>query len=160
MNMDMNELSLQDKHAPTCSCFGCGPKNDRGLQIKSFVKDDEVVATFHPEKHHEAFDNCICGGIISTLLDCHSYWCAAHRMMQVSGASRAPSTVTTGFSIKFLRPAPSNGPVLLRARALTVEAERATVESTLEAGGKICATFRGEFVTVRPGHPAYQADWR
>jgi hypothetical protein len=33
--------------------------------------------------------------------------------------------------------------------------DRATVTSTLEANGKVCATGRGLFVAVKPGHPAY-----
>ena len=33
--------------------------------------------------------------------------------------------------------------------------DRAVVEATLEAGGKVCATSRGVFVAVKPGHPAY-----
>ena len=33
--------------------------------------------------------------------------------------------------------------------------DRATVEGTLNAGGKVCATCRGLFVAVKEGHPAY-----
>ncbi len=153
---ESNELSLQDRHFSRGVCFGCGPTNDRGLRIKSHVRGDEVVATFQPEKHHEAFPGCICGGIISSALDCHSYWAATHSIMQRNGTPVAPCAVTTEFQVKFLRPAPSHGPVLLRARTVECEERRAVVESTLEAGGKVCATFRGVFVTVGPGHPAYR----
>ncbi|MEO7168317.1 MAG: PaaI family thioesterase, partial [Chthoniobacterales bacterium] len=34
-------------------------------------------------------------------------------------------------------------------------ADRATIEGTLTAGGKACATCRGTFVAVREGHPAF-----
>src|SRR5262249_42116676 len=33
--------------------------------------------------------------------------------------------------------------------------DRATIEGSLSAGGKICATCRGVFVAVKEGHPAY-----
>ena len=32
---------------------------------------------------------------------------------------------------------------------------RATIEATLSANGKVCAKCRGTFVAVKPGHPAY-----
>jgi acyl-coenzyme A thioesterase PaaI-like protein len=48
-----------------------------------------------------------------------------------------------------------NAPVVLRARVVESQGDRALVEGTLEAGGKITATCRGTFVAVKPGHPAY-----
>ena len=154
----MNRLSLQDQHFARGHCFGCGPTNERGLRLKSYVDGDEVVATFQPEKHHEAFDNCVCGGIVSSLLDCHSYWAATHALLRQSGTGTAPSLVTTELNVKFLRPAPSTEPLELRARVVSADAGRAEVESTLAAGGKICATCRGSFVAVKPGHPAYREE--
>ena len=46
-------------------------------------------------------------------------------------------------------------PLRLRARVVESGPDRATVEATLEAGAKVCATCRGVFVAVEPGHPAY-----
>ncbi len=66
----MNEKSLQLTYAPDSICFGCGPTNDRGLRINSFVDGDYVVAEWSALKHHEAFPGVLNGGIIGTLLDC------------------------------------------------------------------------------------------
>ena len=95
------------------------------------------------------------GGIIGTLLDCHSNWAAAHHLMRAAGADAPPCTVTADFAVKLLRPTPSQAPVHLTARVVDSKADRATVEATLESGGKVCATCRGTFVAVKPGHPAY-----
>ena len=46
-------------------------------------------------------------------------------------------------------------PLHLKARVIDSTEDRATVEATLEANGKITATCRGTFVAVREGHPAY-----
>ena len=92
---------------------------------------------------------------MGTLLDCHSNWTAAWHLMHASGADKAPVTVTADYAVKLLRPAPTAGPVRLRARVVEAGADRAVVESSLEAGGKVCATCRGTFVAVKPGHPAY-----
>ena len=95
------------------------------------------------------------GGIIGTLLDCHSNWAAAAHLMRAAGADAPPCTVTADFAVKLLRPTPSQAPVHLAARVVESKADRATVEATLESGGKVCATCRGTFVAVKPGHPAH-----
>ncbi len=150
--------SLQDAYAPKSICFGCGPVNPNGLQIKSFVKGAEVVAEWEPQEFHHAFENVLNGGIIATLLDCHSNWTAAEYLMRVRGAPEPPPTVTADFCIRFRRPTPMGG-VALRGRVVEQSGDRATVETELVIRGEVTATFRGTFVAVKEGHPAY-ARWR
>jgi uncharacterized protein (TIGR00369 family) len=146
---------LQERFAPHSTCFGCGPSNPKGLRVRSVPEGDEVVAEWKPEPHHEAFPGMLNGGIIGSLLDCHSNWTAAWTLMKAAGADHPPCTVTADYAVKLLRPTPSGGPVQLRAKAVEVSGDRAVIEATLSAGGKTCATCRGTFVAVRPGHPAY-----
>jgi len=148
--------SLQDTYAPGNRCFGCGPANDKGLRIKSRLEGDKVVAEWHPESHHQAFEGILNGGIVGTLLDCHSNWTAAIHFMQARGADAPPCTVTADFHVTLKRPTPMAGPVKLSARVTESAADRAVVEASLEAGGKTTATCRGNFVAVKEGHPAYR----
>jgi hypothetical protein len=76
-------------------------------------------------------------------------------MITRDGLDHAPAMVTSEFHVYLKRPTPSRGTVLVRARVVESSADRATVEATLEAGGRITATSRGVFVAVRGGHPAY-----
>jgi acyl-coenzyme A thioesterase PaaI-like protein len=145
---------LQDRFAPNNRCFGCGPANEKGLRIKSRVEGDELVADFTPEAHHEAFTGVLNGGIIGALLDCHSNWAAAYHLMKQSSADAPPCTVTADFHVKLRRPTPLS-PVRLRAHVVESGADRAVVEATLEADGKVTATCRGTFVAVKEGHPAF-----
>jgi acyl-coenzyme A thioesterase PaaI-like protein len=147
--------SLQETFAPKNRCFGCGPSNDKGLRIRSFPEGDEVVAEWRPEPHHQAFEGILNGGICGTLLDCHSNWTAAHHLMKKRGAASPPCTVTADFHVVLKRPTPMDAPLHLRARVVESSDDRATVEATLEANGKVTATCRGTFVAVEQGHPAY-----
>ena len=151
----MNEKSLQETYAPQNACFGCGPANEKGLKIRSFVQGDEVVAEWTPQPHHEAFAGVLNGGIIGALLDCHSNWAATWHLMNKAGESHPPCTVTAEFSVKLLRPTPTNGSVHLSAVIAESTDDRAVVDAKLTANGKVCATCRGVFVAVKPGHPAY-----
>ncbi len=147
--------SLQEQFAPGLTCFGCGPSNPHGLQVRSFAAGDEVVADWQPGPFHEAFPGVLNGGIIGTLLDCHCNWAAAHHLMTRDGLAHPPCTVTADYAITLRRPTPSGGRVHLRARVVEAVGDRAVVEGTLEAAGKVCATCRGTFVAVKAGHPAY-----
>ncbi len=149
--------SLQETYAPESVCFGCGPKNDRGLRIRSFPEEgtDACVCRWTPEAHHIAFPGVLNGGICGALLDCHSNWTAAWHLMKASGASGPPSCVTLEFSVRLSRPTPIEE-LLVTARIATASADRATVDATIEANGKLTATCRGIFVAVKPGHPAYR----
>jgi acyl-coenzyme A thioesterase PaaI-like protein len=147
--------SLQDTYAPNNMCFGCGPANLRGLRIKSLVEGDELVARWRPEEHHQAFGGVLNGGICGALLDCHSNWAAAHRLMNAKSLDHPPCTVTADFHVHLKRPTPMDADLVLRARVVESEGDRAVVEATLEANGKITATCRGTFVAVGEGHPAY-----
>ena len=151
----MTGPSLQERYAPANACFGCGPANPLGLHVRSFPEGDEVVAEWTAAAHHEAFPGVLNGGIIGTLLDCHSNWAAAYHLMGKTGDDHLPCTVTAEYHIKLTRPTPTVGPVTLRARVVESGADRATVEARLEAGGKTTATCRGVFVAVKEGHPAY-----
>ena len=152
----MADLSLQERFAPDGRCFGCGPTNENGLRIRSFeAEDGTVVAEWRPRPEHEAFDGFVNGGILGTLIDCHSNWTAIAALIARDGAGAAPSTVTADFSVRFRRPTPSDRPLRIVGRAIEVAYDRVTVESTIEVDGVTTAMGRATFASVKPDHPAF-----
>ena len=151
----MSEKSIQETYAPNLACFGCGPANEKGLRVRSFPNGEEVIAEWQPQAFHESFSGMLSGGIIGTLLDCHCNWTTAWHLMNKSGLEHPPCTVTAEYEIKLLRPTPTDRPVKLIARVVESLADRAITEGELIAHEKVCATCRGTFVAVKPGHPAY-----
>jgi acyl-coenzyme A thioesterase PaaI-like protein len=151
----MSELSLQETYAPHNKCFGCGPSNELGLRLRSFVRGNELVARWTPRPHHEAFDGILNGGIIGSLLDCHCNWTAAWHLMRTAEADHPPCTVTAEYSIQMKHPTPSRGELDLRAWVVETSERKAVVAGELSHQGTVTATCRGTFVAVKPGHPAY-----
>ncbi len=147
---------VQELYAPDNACFGCGPANPQGLRIRSFLEGDRLVAEWKAGPHHEAVPGIVSGGIIGTLLDCHGTWAAALHLMQKRGDPVPPHTVTAEYAVKLLWPTPASEPIHLEARVVESSENSATVVATLTAGGKVCASCRGVYVTVKPGHPAYR----
>ncbi len=147
--------SLQETYAPDNRCFGCGPANEKGLRIRSFEVGAELVCDWKPEPHHVAFEGILNGGICGALLDCHSNWAATIYLMKQQGENTPPCTVTADFHVVLKRPTPIDATLQIRAHVVEASGDRATVEATLEANGKITATCRGTFVAVKEGHPAF-----
>lgn len=152
------DRSLQETFAPEGRCFGCGPTNAHGLRIRSLPSADAagapVTCDFVPERHHEAFENVLNGGIIGTVLDCHMNWTAIFHFMKTRGLDQAPPCVTAEFRVVLKRPTPL-GPVHVDAHVVSTEGDRAIVEATMTAAGKVTALGYGTFVAVKPDHPAY-----
>jgi acyl-coenzyme A thioesterase PaaI-like protein len=109
--------SLQDRYFPDMPCFGCGPANERGLRLKSYPRDDgTAVALFTPWPEHDNGMGFLNGGIIATILDCHSAAVVTHEAYSrdwppLPGA--ALPYVTAGLEVSYLRPAPLHETVTL-----------------------------------------------
>jgi len=150
--------SLQERYAAAHRCFGCGPANAQGLRLRSFPRGDgpdaEVVAVWTPEPHHQAFEGVLSGGIVGTLLDCHSNWTAAWHLMRRDGLSAPPVTVTGEYHVRLLRPTPTAGALHLSARAVESRGGRVKIEARLLYEDQVTATCTGQFFAVKPDHPA------
>ena len=143
--------AIQDA-VPHNNCWGCGPRNESGLQIKSYVEGDETVCDWQPGPPYFAGpEDVLNGGIIATLLDCHSVCTAIADVYRSEGREigSPPDVwcVTASMDIKYLRPTSLFAPVRL-VGTITRRGDRSRgVECTLYSGGEPCA--RAEVVAVR-----------
>ena len=148
----MQEKAFQDFYPDDHShCYGCGRLNAPGLQIKSYWDGDETVAHFTPRPHHTAMPGYVYGGLIASLIDCHSTGSAAAAGYRREGRAMdsLPSLryVTASLKVDYLRPTPIGIPLELCGRIKEIKGRKVVVESTLSANGKVCA--RGEVVAVK-----------
>ncbi|HUP26994.1 MAG TPA: PaaI family thioesterase [Chloroflexia bacterium] len=134
------EDALQDAW-PDATCYGCGPANDKGLRIKSYWSEDgsEVVCVFQPRAEYNAgFPNVMYGGLVASLIDCHSIWTAiAHTYRDEGrphGSLPAISYVTGSLTVRYLKPTSLDMPVTLRARVTELHPKKSLVECALFSG--------------------------
>ena len=149
------KLSVQELYAPKSICYGCGPSNQNGLQIKSMQTKNGLELWYKPNKDHQAFPGVINGGIIGTLFDCHGNWCAALSLFDSKFYKKLPSTVTSSFSVKLLKPTPFDVMLHIVAKTISVDKNKAEVKMKLFAEEELCCTGKGLFVSVKEGHPAF-----
>ncbi|HET7902055.1 MAG TPA: PaaI family thioesterase [Candidatus Nanopelagicales bacterium] len=149
----MDEVSIQDRLLAGTSCFGCGPENAKGLRLKSFPVDGEVRAVFLPWPEHDNGLGFLNGGIISTVLDCHSAAAVLHEadLRGWKPFEGLPlSYVTAGLDVKYLRPSPLREESELVARVVEADESRMLAVSELLHDGKIRASATAEWRRWRP----------
>ncbi|MCA0328942.1 MAG: PaaI family thioesterase [Actinobacteria bacterium] len=150
----MTEPSIQQRFFPELTCFGCGPANPRGLRISSYPDDDGdgTTASFVPWPEHDNGLGYLNGGIIATLLDCHS---ATPVLMEserlgLMQPSDALAYVTAGIDVRYLRPTPLEGPLTVRARLASASEDVMAVDAEIWADGKLRATGASTWKRWRP----------
>lgn len=148
----MTEKAFQDHYPEDLAhCYGCGRMNEKGHQIKSYWDGEESVATYRPEPFHTAIPGFVYGGLIASLIDCHSTGtasAAAYRH-EGRGMDTEPTLryVTGSLKVDYLRPTPLGVDLELRGKVKEIKGKKVVVESTLSAEGQVCA--KGEVVAVR-----------
>ena len=149
----MAQLAFQDENYVRGNCcWGCGSENPNGLYIKSFWDGDESVCAWRAEKHHTAgWPQVMNGGIISGLIDCHCVLTAiaAYYKDKSPEERENPSHwfATGSLKVDFLKPAPVDRPVQLRARIKDMQERKTLLSCSLFSDGEECA--RGEVLAVR-----------
>ncbi|MBU0495367.1 MAG: PaaI family thioesterase [Chloroflexi bacterium] len=152
----MPQKAFQDYYPDSVShCYGCGRLNEHGLQIKSFWDGDESVCIYTPQPYHIAIPGYVYGGLIASLIDCHSSGTAAAAAYRAEcrAMDTEPSLrfVTASLHVDYLRPTPLGVPLELRSTVKEIKGRKVVVSTTLFAEGEVCA--RGEMVAVKmPEH--------
>jgi acyl-coenzyme A thioesterase PaaI-like protein len=152
----MEKKAFQDYYPDDLSyCYGCGRLNEHGLKIKSYWDKEESICIYEPNPYYMAVPGYAYGGLIASLIDCHSTGTAAaakyreeNREMDTLPPLRF---LTASLHVDYLLPTPLGGPIEIRGKVKEINGRKVVVESILSAGGNICA--RGEVVAIQvPEH--------
>jgi acyl-coenzyme A thioesterase PaaI-like protein len=145
-------LSVQERLYPTLNCFGCGQANPKGLRLRSYPVDDGVVAAFAPWPEHDNGLGYLNGGIIATVLDCHSAAAVvleADRRGWPALAGAALPYVTAGLDVRYLRPTPLT-PVELRGVVVAASEDEMVADVEIWADDKPRARASARWLRWRP----------
>lgn len=144
--------AFQDYYPENVShCYGCGSNNHHGHQIKTFWEGEETVTRFKPEPFHTSIPGYAYGGLIASLIDCHSTGTATAAMYRSEGremGTRPPFRFVTGsLHVDFLKPTPLDATLEIRGRVKEIKGRKVVVETTVMVAGVI--TARGSVVAVQ-----------
>lgn len=148
----MENKAFQDYYSEWAGqCYGCGKFNKHGLQIKSFWDGEESVCRFRPKPYHTAVRGFVYGGLIASLIDCHSTATAAAAAYRDAGREMGTGPelryVTASLHVDYLKPTPIGTELEIRGKVEEIKGRKIVISSTLSAGGEICV--RGRVVAVK-----------
>src|SRR5512141_2019008 len=134
-------VAIQDVYPENVAqCYGCGRLNEHGLQIKSYAEGGETICHFQPRPYHTAIPGYVYGGLIASLIDCHSTGTASAAAYKAQG--RAMDTqpplrfLTASLHVDYLRPTPLGVPLEVRGAVKEIKGRKVVVSTTLSAGGE------------------------
>lgn len=144
--------AFQDHYpADVAHCYGCGALNTHGHRIKTYWDGDGTVTRFTPQSFHTAVPGFVYGGLIASLVDCHSTGSAAAAMYRSQGREMdTPPTlrfVTGSLQVNYLKPTPLGVELELRGTIKEIKGRKVIVETTVLASG--VATATGTVVAVQ-----------
>lgn len=122
-----------EKSAKDYQCFGCSPHNAGGLQMKFYVEDGCLFATWQPTKKFEGYTGVVHGGIQSTLMDEIASW-FIYTLIGTAG-------VTKSMHVEYISPTRiTSSPILLKAELKKQINNEVYLNVTLSSEDKITAT--------------------
>jgi acyl-coenzyme A thioesterase PaaI-like protein len=148
----MQDKAFQDYYPDDVAhCYGCGNLNEHGYRIKSRWDGDEAVCTYRPKPYHTSMPGYVYGGLVASLIDCHSMGTAAAAWMRANGMEigEVPTErfVTGSLRVDYLKPTPIDCELEIRARATEVGKRKVVVDAEVIAQGVV--TARGHTIAVR-----------
>lgn len=145
-------------YMPGNVCFGCGKENPEGLQIKSWWEGEEAVCVWHPEPKYRGWEKVLNGGILATLIDCHSMDTAMAAAYRAEGRPLGTEPfyryATGTITVRYLRPTPIDRPVTLRARVLELKGRKARIFCEVFSDGEKTAEAEAVGIRVIEGEQA------
>jgi uncharacterized protein (TIGR00369 family) len=124
-------------------CFGCGSKNEFGLQLRPRVDPDGIVrADVVGKPFHRGYTRLLHGGVITAAMDEVLAYAVSRR------AGRHPF-VTTSIEVRFVRPAFIGARLVAEARCTAKRGDRFVARAWLkDADGKVLSEATGRFVKL------------
>jgi len=103
--------AFQDYYPENVShCYGCGSQNQHGHRIRTFWEGDETVTRYTPQAWETSVPGFAYGGLIASLIDCHSTGTAAAAMYRSEGREMSSQPafrfVTGSLHVDFKKPTP------------------------------------------------------
>jgi len=147
----MKEKDYFQDHMPGNVCFGCGKNNHEGLKISSYWEGDESVCIWESQEKYQGWKGILNGGILATLIDCHTMCTAMAATYQAENRSMESEPIyryaTGTISVKYLKPTSNTKPIELRAMVKEIKGRKVVMSCIAKSDGEI--TAEAEVIAIR-----------
>ncbi len=130
-------------------CFGCGTKNKNGHQLKTYWEGELTISVFRPRPEHTAVPGFVYGGLIASLIDCHSTASGSAALFNTDDKKEKyyPRCVTARLCVDYLKPTPIESELKLIGKINEIKGRKVIVKTELYADNEKCA--EGEAIVIK-----------
>ncbi len=153
-NNERSPAAIQDFYEEDFAwCYGCGRLNNQGHHFQTRWNQGETLTEYLPSPEHIAIPGFVYGGLLASLLDCHSTGSAAlalyHRMGHEPGdAAPVPRCVTASLKIDYVKPTPLGSVLSVRGHIVEMGTRKVIVHSELYARSDVCVRCEAVLVVA------------
>jgi uncharacterized protein (TIGR00369 family) len=125
-------------------CFGCGLRNDAGLQLVFRQEGNEIVTVFTPDARFQGFPGVVHGGILATLLD---------ETLSRTATAGGRWMMTGRLEVRYRRAVPLGRPLRVSARTVSSRSRMVAAEGEIRLADEpdtVVADARGTFLPIPP----------
>lgn len=160
-------LPIQPYYANDFSmCYGCGTRNTNGHHFETRWQGITTVTEYMPLPYHTAIPGFVYGGLLASLVDCHSTGSAALAFYRQQGhepgdSMPVPRFVTASLKVDYVKPTPLGIVLRVVGNIQAISAKKVIVSSKVFAQDLMVATSEVVAVLAPPsmlGHTAGSSD--
>lgn len=133
-------------------CYGCGRLNEHGYRLRTRWEGEEAVTRFTPSPFSTSFPGFVYGGLLASILDCHSMAVAASGLYRAEGREMDLDTppfhrcVTGTLTVRYERPTPLGPELEIRGVVEGVDGRKVRVRSWVVVEGQV--SVRAEAIAL------------
>ena len=156
--LETRTIAIQDRYGERFQhCWGCGPKNDLGLHLKTYpsIDGNSCISRIKLENAYTGgVPSNVFGGMIATIFDCHGTASAAWFAHHQKGLELTESTVigrfiTARLEIDYLSPSPIEGEIVVTSTLEELGERKAIIAMEMTVATKVRAKARMVAVAVK-----------
>ena len=156
--LETRAIAIQDRYGERFQhCWGCGPRNDLGLHLKTYPSIDgkSCISRIKLENAYTGgVPSNVFGGMIATVFDCHGTASAAWFAHHQKGLELTESTVigrfiTARLEIDYLSPSPIEDEIVVTSTLEELGERKAIIAMEMTVATKVRAKAKMVAVAVK-----------
>ena len=156
--LETRTIAIQDRYGERFQhCWGCGPKNDLGLHLKTYPSLDGecCISRIKLEKAYTGgVPSNVFGGMIATIFDCHgtasAAWFAHHQKgLELTETTLIGRFITARLEIDYLSPSPIDDEIVVISTLEELGEKKAIISMEMTVATKVRAKAKMVAVAVK-----------
>ena len=156
--LETRTIAIQDKYGERFQhCWGCGPKNDLGLHLKTYpsVEGTSCISRIKVDQQYTGgVPSNVFGGMIATIFDCHgtasAAWFAHHQKgLELTEYTVIGRFITARLEIDYLSPSPIEDEIVVTSTLEELGERKAIIAMEMTVATKVRAKAKMVAVAVK-----------